>query len=57
MNNLGHENRADSVKIAVVIPCYKVKQHILQVLNSIGPEVSQIIVVDDASTDPQWTEY
>lgn len=33
--------------IAVVIPCYKVTRHILSVLNSIGPEVRQIFVVDD----------
>lgn len=36
------------VKIAVVIPCYKVKKHVLNVLLGIGPEVSDIIVVDDA---------
>lgn len=35
-------------RIAVVIPCYRVKNHILQVLTSIGPEVCEIIVVDDA---------
>lgn len=34
-------------EIAVVIPCYKVRQHILGVLESIGPEVSSIFVVDD----------
>lgn len=33
--------------IAVVIPCFKVRQHILQVLGKIGPEVSKIYVVDD----------
>lgn len=35
------------MKIAVVIPSYNVKKHILEVLNSIGPEVSLIYVVDD----------
>lgn len=35
-------------KIAVVIPCYKVKQHILDVLEKIGPECTFIYVVDDA---------
>jgi dolichol-phosphate mannosyltransferase len=35
-------------KIAVVIPCYKVKRHVLQVISSIGPEVTAIFVVDDA---------
>ena len=34
-------------KIAVVIPCYKVKEHILGVINAIGPEVTKIYVVDD----------
>ena len=35
-------------KIAVVIPAYKVKNKILKVIQEIGPEVTQIIVVDDA---------
>ena len=39
--------------IAVVIPCYKVRDQILQVLAGIGPEVSRIYVVDDAC--PQKT--
>ncbi len=34
-------------KIAVVIPCYRVKNQILDVLNRIGPEVSTIYVIDD----------
>ena len=34
-------------KIGVVIPCYKVKAHILQVIASIGSEVHTIYVVDD----------
>ena len=34
-------------KIAVVIPSYKVKAHILNVISSIGPEVDLIYVVDD----------
>ena len=33
---------------AVIIPCYRVKSHILGVLKSIGPEVKVIYVVDDA---------
>ncbi|MFM0145463.1 glycosyltransferase family 2 protein [Paraburkholderia sp. RL18-085-BIA-A] len=33
--------------IAVVIPCYKVRPHILGVIAKIGPEVDQIYVVDD----------
>ena len=39
------------LKIAVVIPCYRVKDHILDVIDCIGPEVSKIYVVDDACPD------
>ena len=35
------------VKIAVIIPAYKVKKHVLSVIDRIGPEVSGIYVVDD----------
>jgi len=35
-------------KIAVVIPCFRVKGHILSVIAGIGSEVSLIVVVDDA---------
>jgi dolichol-phosphate mannosyltransferase len=38
-------------KIAVVIPSYKVTQHILAVIQDIGQEVSRIYVVDDACPD------
>lgn len=34
-------------KIAVVIPCYRVRAHVLGVLSEIGSEVSRIYVVDD----------
>ena len=34
-------------KIAVVIPCFKVKSQILDVISNIGPEVERIYVVDD----------
>jgi len=33
--------------IAVVIPCFKVSRHILEVLGGIGPEVTAVYVVDD----------
>ena len=33
--------------IAVVIPCFKVKSLILDVIGEIGPEVNLIVVVDD----------
>ena len=36
------------MKIAVVIPCFRVKRHILGVLEKIGPVVDNIYVVDDA---------
>lgn len=35
------------MKIAVVIPSFRVRKQILQVLSAIGPEVSRIFVVDD----------
>lgn len=41
--------------IAVVIPCFKEKAHILDVISKIGAEVSQIIVVDDACPDNTGT--
>lgn len=36
-----------NMKIAVVIPCYKVTAHVLDVIARIGPEVSGIYAVDD----------
>ena len=38
-------------KIAVVIPCYKVKAHILHVIEQIVPEVGRVYVVDDCCPD------
>src|SRR5262249_22643411 len=40
-----------SAKIGVIIPCYKVRQHILDVLSNIGAEVWRIYVVDDCCPD------
>lgn len=37
--------------IAVVIPCYKVNKHILDVISNIGSEVKYIYVIDDACPD------
>jgi dolichol-phosphate mannosyltransferase len=37
--------------IAVVIPCFRVREHILAVLEAIPPEVDSIYVVDDACPD------
>lgn len=36
-----------SMSIAVVIPCFRVRRHILDVIARIGPEVDAIYVVDD----------
>lgn len=49
--NLVEDHHAGSDRIAVVIPCYKVTRHILAVIASIGSEVCQIYVVDDACPD------
>lgn len=38
-------------KIAVLIPSYKVRNHILDVIRLIGPEVSKIYVIDDCCPD------
>ena len=37
----------DGRKIAVVIPCYRVRDRILGVLQKIGPEIDVIYVIDD----------
>jgi glycosyltransferase involved in cell wall biosynthesis len=44
--------------IAVVIPCYRVKDQILSVLKGIGPEVSRIYVIDDhcPENSAQWVQ-
>lgn len=38
-------------KIAVVIPCYRVSGHVLEVIANIGMEVSAIFAVDDCCPD------
>jgi dolichol-phosphate mannosyltransferase len=40
-----------SPQLAVVIPCYKVKDHILDVIARIGPEVAIIFAIDDGCPD------
>lgn len=42
---------SSSAQIGVVIPSYRVTNHILNVIGSIGPEVSAIYVVDDCCPD------
>ena len=39
------------MSIAVVVPCFRVASHIIDVLGQIGPEVDMIYVVDDACPD------
>jgi glycosyltransferase involved in cell wall biosynthesis len=39
---------ARAPQVAVVIPCYNVRDHILGVLAGIGPEAAAIYVIDDA---------
>jgi dolichol-phosphate mannosyltransferase len=46
-----YSNARNNPRIAVVIPCYKVKRHILEVITDIGDEVWRIYVVDDACPD------
>ena len=41
----------DSARVAVVIPAYRVKDKILEVIRDIGPEVGSIYLVDDACPD------
>jgi dolichol-phosphate mannosyltransferase len=45
------EAHVTSLKIAVVIPTYKAKSHILGVIGDIGAEVHRIYVVDDCCPD------
>jgi dolichol-phosphate mannosyltransferase len=42
-----YKTSATAPKIAVVIPCYKVRRHLKSVIEGIGPEVSTIYCVDD----------
>lgn len=36
------------MRLAVVVPCYRVKESVMSVIEGIGPEVDAIYVVDDA---------
>lgn len=47
-----------SLHVATIIPCYCVKEHILDVISGVGPEVHAIYVVDDACPDQSgsWVE-
>lgn len=48
---IGRNVAISNLKIAVLIPSYKVRAHILQVINAIGPEVTKIYVIDDCCPD------
>ncbi|MBO6519988.1 MAG: glycosyltransferase family 2 protein [Rhodospirillales bacterium] len=41
----------EALNVAVVVPCYREKNHILDVLAGIGDDVTTIYVVDDACPD------
>lgn len=47
-----------SPKIAVVIPCFRVRDAVLDVIGAIGPECQAIYVVDDACPEKtgEWVE-
>jgi dolichol-phosphate mannosyltransferase len=51
MSNFIISNSELAYRIAVVIPSFRVKAHILDVISAIGPEVSCIYVVDDNCPD------
>jgi len=40
-----------NARIAVVVPCYRVKEHVGDVLASLGPEVGAVYCIDDACPD------
>jgi dolichol-phosphate mannosyltransferase len=48
----------DTERIAVVIPSYRVRKHILRVIDRIGPDVDAIYVVDDACPEQtgEWVQ-
>jgi glycosyltransferase involved in cell wall biosynthesis len=50
MANTAHEN-AKPHKVAVIIPTYKARDHILNVLERVGKDVTRIYVVDDCCPD------
>ena len=41
----------NNLKIAVAIPCYKVEQHLQQVVTGLPDFVDSIILVNDCSPD------
>lgn len=47
----GTDSNAPPPTVAVVVPCYRETENILDVLGRIGPEVARVVVVDDACPD------
>ena len=45
----------EQMKIAVVIPCYKTRDHILEVLNDCARQAAHIYVVDDSCPEHTGT--
>lgn len=45
---MDEHRREEGERIAVVLPCYKSKEHVLDVIAGIGPEAFLIVAVDDA---------
>ncbi len=48
MTAQGRETAPERPRIAVVVPCYRVRAQVLGVIAGIGPEVDAVYVVDDA---------
>jgi dolichol-phosphate mannosyltransferase len=46
-----HPQTTETMVVAVVIPCYRVTRHVLDVIAKIGAEVSVIFAVDDCCPD------
>jgi glycosyltransferase involved in cell wall biosynthesis len=44
---LDHGQPSPTPRIAVVMPCFRVRRHVLDVLRRIGPECAAVYVVDD----------
>ena len=53
MTSLARHSRsvASRMRVAVIIPCYRVTEHIADVIARVGPEVDAIYCVDDACPD------
>jgi dolichol-phosphate mannosyltransferase len=47
LNHRGIYKTNTSLALSVVIPCYKVKSHILKLISNIGSEINLIYIVDD----------